>query len=230
MKLKKINIMKTRPDISDEEIQAMMDFDKVLERHRSAKTTGRFMKPALLITGTVLVIAVVGSITIQPTRSVESTTSPEVEKTEKRIVIPEETHPPATTVIPEARRSTSKKLPGIKTETKPEPAASDVYAEAEPIDGYPELYTYFQKELTYPLEALKDSVEGIVSVSFVINRDGKPEQIKILNSLGAPFDNEAIRVISNMPGWKPASLNGKPMPARISIPLTFHIERTQKQP
>jgi len=226
MKLKKLNIMKTRPDISDAEIQAMMVFDKVLERHRSIKTNSRFIKPALWITG-ILTIAIVGWIAFKPTKVAEPIAAPPVEQP---AIVPQNIEEPTNTLPSEPKQTTSKKSPVIKPEVKPEQPAADVYTEAEPLHGYPELYAYFQKEKTYPVEALKDSVEGIESVSFVINRNGKPEQIKILNSLGTAFDNEAIRVIGNMPEWRPASLNGKPTPARISMPLTFHIEQTQKQP
>jgi TonB family protein len=79
------------------------------------------------------------------------------------------------------------------------------------------------------VEALKDSIEGIVSVSFVIDKNGKPDQVKVLNSLGSAFDTEALRVISGMPQWKPAMINGKPVAARISMALTFQITRTTRQ-
>ena len=228
MKSKKLNIMKTRPDISDAEIQAMMDFNKVLDGHRSAKKNGKFLKPALWITGAVVVTAFVGWMVFRPVKTPEPTVSSSINKEESA---PQKTElSPATTTTPDTKPAIADKPAVIKTDDKPEPVTADVYTEAEPMGGYPDLYAYFQKELTYPAEAVKDSIEGIVSVSFVIGRNGKPEQIKILNSLGTVFDNEAMRVIGGMPEWKPASLNGKPMPARISMPLTFQIERTPKQP
>jgi TonB family protein len=202
-----------------------------MEWHRIAKTSGKFAKPALWLTATLLVMAVVGWIAFKPTKTVEPIALPKVETpAQKPVITPEKTEASSTTIVPESKATTSDKPKEIKTETKPGPVAADVYTEAEPLSGYPDLYAYFQKELKYPVEALKDSIEGIVSVSFVINRNGKPEQIKILHSLGAAFDSEAIRVISAMPEWKPASLNGKPMPARISMPLTFQVEQNQKQP
>lgn len=231
MKLKKLNVMKTPPDISDAEIQAMMDFDKVLEAHRSANKTGRFIKPVLWITGTAVVLLVAGWIAFKPTQPVETITSASTETLKPEVsTLPKEEQETPTPATESKGEASLKKSTPIKSEPEVVPSAADVYTEAEPLSGYPDLYAYFQRELTYPVEALKDSVQGIVSVSFVIGKDGKPGQIKILNSLGTAFDNEAMRVITNMPEWKPASLNGKAMPARISMPLTFQIERTPKQP
>lgn len=100
---------------------------------------------------------------------------------------------------------------------------SSVYVQAEPVDGYPALYQYFDSNLVYPQEALKDSVQGVITVSFVINREGKAENMEVKQSLGAPFEKEARRLIENMPPWKPATLNGKEVASKISVPLTFQI-------
>jgi TonB family protein len=111
--------------------------------------------------------------------------------------------------------------PAAKTETG--------YVPAEPIKGYPELYSYFSNNLLYPKEAMKDSVQGVLTVSFIINKNGKPEKIEVANSLGTLLDQEAIRLIREMPEWKPAVLNGKPIPSRISLPITFQLVKVKAQ-
>lgn len=222
MKLKKLNIMKTRPEISDQEIQSMMDFDKVLNQHRIAQKSSNVAKYVAVISG-VAALLIGGWFYFKPDEQPQI-----VEKIQKETpvaadsVSKQEEEP----IIEEKRPVTQAKEPSKTEPAKAAPA--DVYAEAEPLNGYPDLYEYFHKELKYPQEVLKDSLEGIVSVQFIISKQGRPEQIKILQSLGTPFDNEAIRVISGMPEWKPASLNGKPVPARISMPLTFTITRTNQ--
>jgi protein TonB len=100
-----------------------------------------------------------------------------------------------------------------------------VFIQAEPVAGYPALYEYFMRELKYPAEAVADSVQGVVSVMFTINAQGKPEKIQVEQSLSPALDREAMRVIANMPAWKPATYNQKPMPSRISLPLTFQIKK-----
>jgi TonB family protein len=105
---------------------------------------------------------------------------------------------------------------------------NDSYVQAEPLDGYTQLYAYFNEHLTYPPRALADSVEGIEVVSFIIDERGKPAQISITHSLGAHFDDEARRLIKEMPDWRPATLNGRPVASQLSVPLTFQLNRIKK--
>lgn len=100
-----------------------------------------------------------------------------------------------------------------------------VYIQAAPVEGYPALYDYFNLELRYPQQAMKDSLQGEIVAVFTINVDGQPENIVIENSLGPLFDQEVVRLISNMPPWKPATYNGKPRPSKMSLPLTFQIKK-----
>ena len=215
--------MKTRPEISDQEIQSMMDFNKVLDVHRHAQKRSKLFWSAGIASG--IIILLIGFELLKP-----STTSTPQQKIiqDSAATVVEKTIEPVTEPAAEPVAAAPEKNDVVKKEApKQEPVVetTQTYTEAEPLNGYPDLYAYFQKELKYPVEALKDSIEGIVSVSFVINKEGKPEQVKILNSLGTAFDNEATRVITGMPGWKPAAMNGKAVPARISMPLTFQIEK-----
>ena len=75
---------------------------------------------------------------------------------------------------------------------------------------------------------MKDSVQGIETVSFTIDQRGTPTLITITQSLGPLFDQEAIRVIREMPAWKPATLNGRPVASQLSVPLTFELKRIIK--
>jgi TonB family protein len=99
------------------------------------------------------------------------------------------------------------------------------FKEAVPVDGYPAIYEYFNRTLQYPEEGLKDSIQGVVTVSFIINEIGSPEKIQIENSLGEAFDRETIKMIEQMPRWNPATVNGKPIASRLAIPLTFQIKK-----
>lgn len=207
MKLKKFNIMKTRPDISDAEIRSMMDFDKVLRRHASARRW-RYL-PVVAIA----LVLITAWFLVQPREEKTPivTKAPEGKKEVKPIeVVPPK---PAEVVVKKQKPESP----------QPKAIPADVYIEAEPVNGYDDLYAYFGKELKYPPEVAV-AAEGDVDVTFVINREGKPEHIKFVNSLGPEFDQEVIRVINNMPGWKPAMQNGKPVPARISQSFTFSIK------
>jgi len=247
MKLKKIQIMKNRISVPDEEIQRYMNFETVVGKYQARKT--RIKKIFLYIAVTTSVI-IVGSAayyfnmqTAEPDPILNETT-PSVPNTGGIAVdsvslndipdatiesdVPKETQTqkPAEGKIVEQKKieKPSEEKPSIE-----QSIPSFEYLEAEPVDGYPSLYGYFSEELRYPAEAMKDSIQGIVTVSFVINREGQPEQIKIENSLGPLFDQEVIRLIENMPPWKPATLNGDPRSAKISLPITFQIVKQRQK-
>ncbi|MEM9859384.1 MAG: energy transducer TonB [Bacteroidota bacterium] len=100
-----------------------------------------------------------------------------------------------------------------------------IYKDAVPKEGIPNLYEYFETNLKYPESGLLDSIQGDVIVRFTIMKSGEINTIFIEKSLGDLFDEEAVRLIRNMPPWEPASVNGSPVNSRVSVPLHFRIEK-----
>lgn len=99
------------------------------------------------------------------------------------------------------------------------------YEEAYPVDGIDSLYNYLNEAIKYPENvSLKDSIEGTSIVHFTISKEGMPTDISVSNSLGIEFDLECIRLIKNMPAWKPAKSNGKPVDSKMSVPISFSIQ------
>lgn len=89
--------------------------------------------------------------------------------------------------------------------------------------GFQNLTKYIESTIIYPLECLKYKIEGQVIVSFVVNKEGKSENIEILKSTNRAFNCESIRVISNLPKWKPAIHNSKPVNIKLTIPIDFKL-------
>lgn len=235
----KLKIVKNRPDVTDEEISSYMDFDSLINKHIAQKKTGLNGKHIAAIVVALTGIAVMMYFAWPETPVQTSQDVPVQEEVTSTTKLPDE--PAVQVVVPKHEEKSndsdksvdSKPVRPITEKTEKiiaeaaQPESS--YHEAEPTEGYQNLYEYFARELRYPAEAAKDSTQGIVTVSFLIDKDGKPAQIKIQNSLGAAFDKEAMRLIANMPSWKPATLNGKPVPAKISMPLTFQIVKTKSE-
>lgn len=97
------------------------------------------------------------------------------------------------------------------------------YKEASPVAGMHSLYEYFNEDLMYPVEELNAQVEGTVILSFSINPAGKAENIEIVQSVSPGIDLEAIRLIEEMPEWNPASVKGKAVSSRVTLPVSFKI-------
>jgi TonB family protein len=239
----KIRIMKNRQQPSDEEIQGYMNFERLLESRKIAVEKSSIT--SVIKWGTPLLLAAAISLWFSLSKD-EAPVAHDVEHGDSRpnanIITPiepldsvTETKPAEETVrkekVPQKSSSTEKRESRKEKQTveKHEAETNDIgYTQAEPLNGYSDLYTYFNTNLVYPAEALKDSIEGIQTISFIINEEGKIEQIQAINSLGEPFEKECRRLIENMPQWKPATLNGKPVASKISLPLTFQIQKIKK--
>ncbi|MFI5204754.1 MAG: energy transducer TonB, partial [Flavobacteriales bacterium] len=45
--------------------------------------------------------------------------------------------------------------------------------------------------------------------------------VKVKHAFYTDCDNEAIRVVSLMPNWKPGTKNGKPADVEMTLPIAF---------
>lgn len=100
----------------------------------------------------------------------------------------------------------------------------DIMIKAEPLGGFPAFYELIDKELTYPETARISNIEGFVRIYFVVDKEGKAGNFRIVRSLGDVFDKEALRVMKKIPDWKPATHNGQPVSSHMSIKLRFELE------
>lgn len=90
--------------------------------------------------------------------------------------------------------------------------------------GQSAMMQYIGSSVRYPNEALKNGVQGRVIVQFVVEKDGSISDVVIVRSSGdASLDREAIRVISNMPRWKPGMQRGKPVRVKYTVPVNFRL-------
>jgi len=89
--------------------------------------------------------------------------------------------------------------------------------------GSEALLEYLRREVVYPTICRENKIEGRVLVTFVINKDGSIVEPQIVRSVHPALDNEALRVISQMPAWKPGMLNGKLVRVKYTVPINFRL-------
>jgi protein TonB len=58
-------------------------------------------------------------------------------------------------------------------------------------------------------------------VNFVVEADGSLSDIKIVKGLGYGCDEEVMRLIRQMPKWKPGTQRGKAVRVRMAHPVIF---------
>ncbi|MCR9011750.1 energy transducer TonB [Gabonibacter chumensis] len=95
----------------------------------------------------------------------------------------------------------------------------------EPIEVMPEfpgdLFQWVAEHIKYPEKAYEERITGEVQVSFVVDQKGEVKRVKVVQSVNALLDREAIRVVKSMPAWKPAKQNGKEVGIECLIPVSF---------
>ncbi|MGD0583454.1 MAG: energy transducer TonB [Bacteroidales bacterium] len=91
--------------------------------------------------------------------------------------------------------------------------------------GQTALLKYINDNINYPASAIDNGIEGKIILRFVVSTDGSVKRIEILRSVDPLLDQEAVRVISQMPKWKPGKNNGTPAAVWFSVPVTFRIKK-----
>ena len=89
--------------------------------------------------------------------------------------------------------------------------------------GYEAMMNFIKKNMRYPASARRMGVDGTVYVSFVVSKDGSISEVKTIRGISADCDQEAMRVVSMMPPWRPGKQNGKPVFVRFVLPIKFKL-------
>jgi len=93
--------------------------------------------------------------------------------------------------------------------------------------GETEMFKDLAKSMVYPQVCLENGFEGRVFVQFIVEKNGKISNIKILRQpegdLGKALGKEAIRVVKNLKDFSPGSLNGEPKRVVMTLPIVFKL-------
>lgn len=92
-----------------------------------------------------------------------------------------------------------------------------------PKKGIQDFYRYIGKNFTKTQEAIQNKISGRLIVSFIIDKDGKIVEPKILKPLGFGLEEEAIRVITSYENWIPGEQRGENVRVLYSIPIIVSL-------
>ena len=93
--------------------------------------------------------------------------------------------------------------------------------------GMEEYLVFIKKKFVYPKEAKEKGIEGTVTIQFDIEENGTISNVKALSQsvkIGYGCEEEAIRVISIMPKWKPQKENGKTVKVSYVTDVRFSLK------
>ena len=73
-------------------------------------------------------------------------------------------------------------------------------------------------------KADKSQHTGVAVLEMIVTTDGKPHNIKVVKSFGKDLDKRAVEAVKT---WRfdPATKDGKPVMAKISVEVTFHLDQ-----
>lgn len=89
--------------------------------------------------------------------------------------------------------------------------------------GSSALMEFLSDNVKYPAECVKDSIQGRVVVTFIVEKDGSITEAKVVRSVHPQLDQEALRVVGLMPKWRPGSMNGQRQRVRYTLPVKFKL-------
>ncbi|NTV82705.1 MAG: energy transducer TonB [Bacteroidales bacterium] len=85
------------------------------------------------------------------------------------------------------------------------------------------MYAYLQENMTYPRLANEAGISGKVYITFVVEKNGKITDVKVLRGIGGGCDEEALRVIKMMPDWKPGLQRNHPVRVQFILDVKFTL-------
>jgi TonB family protein len=86
------------------------------------------------------------------------------------------------------------------------------------------IQTLIARNVRYPEMARQQLMQGSVWIAFVIDTEGYADEVWVERSVDPLLDQEALRVIKMLPRMTPATVDGKPVNLRYSIPINFRLK------
>ncbi len=214
-------VMTNLPEPSDAEAARWQNFNQLLTDYRVVRLRRRRWWSGSLA---VLLLLVVGWGGWAYWTSLSPAASPP--RIASRPVSPSELHlppvlrPVVLVTVPSAAPVAKS---GKPTRATAPPSNVETFVEAVPAGGYPALYDYFARQLQYPEAARRAEVFGTVLMEFTIDTLGQPINIRVVQGVRDDLEQEAIRLIRQMPRWAPASVGTKPVATKHTMPLHFQL-------
>lgn len=111
-------------------------------------------------------------------------------------------------------------------------AFDSTYRAVEKMPEFPggerALMHYLNRNMNYPKSARRQHIEGIVYIQFTVTEKGKVANVKLIKGIDLDCDEEALRVVRNMPDWAPGMQNGKEVNVFYTLPITFKLKPERK--
>lgn len=98
-----------------------------------------------------------------------------------------------------------------------------VYTIVEVPPSFPDGPKALKKFISEKVTRINPKLSGTIYIRMVVNIDGQLTNMEVVKGIPncANCENEAMKIISTMPKWKPAEFEGKKVKAYYSLPISF---------
>lgn len=118
--------------------------------------------------------------------------------------------------------------PVIETQEEEEEEEAKVFFIVEDMPEFPggelALRQYIANAIKYPVIAQENGIQGKVYVTFVVDKDGGISDARIARGVDPSLDKEALRVVNQLPKWKPGKQRGQPVRVSYTVPINFVLQ------
>ncbi len=90
--------------------------------------------------------------------------------------------------------------------------------------GDQELLKFLYSNIKYPPIAAENGIEGKVTLSFIVEKNGSVSNVKVLRGIGGGCDEEAMRVLRTMPAWSPGKQGKVAVRVYYTLPVVFKLQ------
>jgi TonB family protein len=126
--------------------------------------------------------------------------------------------------------SEKQKSKAVKEQSKPKKVKAGfgvtvVQVEAEFPGGTDSLESFVRRNTNYPKKSQLAGIEGDVYIGFMITKEGKVKDARVLSSINDELDEEALRIVQLMPDWKPGYAGDVPVDVQYILPFSFILPK-----
>lgn len=93
--------------------------------------------------------------------------------------------------------------------------------------GRMELSDYLRENIRYPDACRDTGIQGRVIVQFVVTKEGQVSDARVVKPAHKFLDKEALRVVNNMPYWRPGAYKGKRVNVQMTMPIIFRLQKDE---
>lgn len=90
--------------------------------------------------------------------------------------------------------------------------------------GESALRKFITNSIEYPEVAITNGIQGKVYVTFIVKKDGSVANSRIARGVDPSLDKEALRVVNNLPKWKPGIQRGTAVNVSYTVPINFMLD------